>query len=68
MWVREEWSDRVVLDGEASDGGTVATDFRLLNGCCCGGCTCPLLEESIEESVGCGNLNGAVQRCGLHKG
>ena len=30
MWMREEWSDRVVLDGEAYDSGTVATDFRLL--------------------------------------
>ena len=30
MWMREEWSDRAVLDGEVYDGGTVATDFRLL--------------------------------------
>ena len=65
-WVREELSDRVVLDGEAYNSGTVQTSDSY--GCCCGGCMCPLLEEGIEESVGCGDLNRAIQRCGLHKG
>ena len=65
VWVREEWSDRVVLDGEAYDSGTVATDFRLLW----------LLLWRVHVAFAEGEYRGVCWmwilkwgRCGLHKG